>query len=111
MLAVSKELDLPFEKCPTVSTIDGMQGREADIIILDWVVTNRDQLGFTSQNRRANVALTCARRCLITVAHGGLLDEEKGFGKRQWTFPPEILAHWAYLSQLGVVVRCPAVSP
>ncbi|KAL3496469.1 P-loop containing nucleoside triphosphate hydrolase protein [Aspergillus germanicus] len=78
MLAVSKGLDLPYEKCPTVSTIDGMQGREADIIILDWVVTDRDQLCFTSQNRRANAALTRARQCLITVAHGGLLDEEKG---------------------------------
>jgi superfamily I DNA and/or RNA helicase len=60
MLAVSKELDLPFKKCPTVSTINGMQGREVDIIILNWVVMNRDQLSFTSQNRHANVALTCA---------------------------------------------------
>jgi hypothetical protein len=47
----------------SVFMVDGMQGNQADIVIVDWFVTSGElcDLGFTSDNRCANVALTRAR--------------------------------------------------
>lgn len=50
----------------TVSTINGAQGREYDIVILDFPLKNN--LGFLADEKRMNVALTRARNGLILVA-------------------------------------------
>ncbi|KAL2631954.1 hypothetical protein R1flu_016640 [Riccia fluitans] len=60
-----------------VNTVDGFQGREKDVIILSCVraVTERG-LGFVSDEKRMNVALTRAKHALIIVGHGETLKSQ-----------------------------------
>lgn len=52
----------------TVSTVDSSQGSEADLIIVSFVRTGRgSNIGFLSDDRRINVALTRAKHKLICV--------------------------------------------
>lgn len=58
----------PYRKCVTVNTVDGFQGQERDIIVISLVRSNDDgQIGFLSDLRRMNVAITRARMKLIIV--------------------------------------------
>ncbi|XP_027350384.1 DNA-binding protein SMUBP-2 isoform X2 [Abrus precatorius] len=63
-----------------ISTVDGFQGREKEAIIISMVRSNsKNEVGFLSDRRRMNVAVTRARRqcCLIcdteTVSSDGFL--------------------------------------
>ncbi|KAI3905636.1 hypothetical protein MKX01_036545 [Papaver californicum] len=51
-----------------ISTVDGFQGREKEVIIISMVRSNtKNEVGFLSDRRRMNVAVTRARRqcCLV----------------------------------------------
>ncbi|KAF8556616.1 P-loop containing nucleoside triphosphate hydrolase protein [Imleria badia] len=61
-----------------IGTVDGMQGREKDAVIISLVRSNdKREVGFLKEKRRMNVAMTRAKRhlCVVgdssTVRHGG----------------------------------------
>ncbi|OBS20006.1 hypothetical protein FPOA_11728 [Fusarium poae] len=59
-----------------VSSIDGFQGREADIIVFVTVRCNEHRsIGFLKDMRRMNVALTRARSAVIVVGHRATLTQ------------------------------------
>ena len=61
-----------------VYTIDKSQGQERDVIILSMVRSNaKGHLGFITDRRRINVALTRARDGLIIVCNTRMLLEDK----------------------------------
>lgn len=60
-----------------IGTVDGMQGREKDAVIISLVRSNdKREVGFLKEKRRMNVAMTRAKRhlCIVgdssTVKHG-----------------------------------------
>ncbi|MBP8806562.1 MAG: AAA family ATPase [Kofleriaceae bacterium] len=57
-----------------IATVDGFQGREKEAVIVDTVRSNPDgELGFLTDTRRMNVALTRARRFLLVVGDSATL--------------------------------------
>jgi superfamily I DNA and/or RNA helicase len=57
-----------------VDSVDGFQGREKEVILVSLVRSNPDgEIGFLSDVRRMNVALTRARRRLTIIGDGALL--------------------------------------
>ncbi|EIT78592.1 hypothetical protein AO1008_00212 [Aspergillus oryzae 100-8] len=69
---LSQRTGVAFERLPKVLTIDAAQGHEADVVLVDWTVTNserRSDLGFLQENRRVNLGLTRAKGCILSVGN------------------------------------------
>ena len=65
-----------------VGTVDSFQGREKDFIIVSCVRSNKKRsIGFLSNRRRINVALTRARYGLIIVGNETTLSKNSTFEK------------------------------
>ena len=61
-----------------IDTVDGFQGREKEAIVLDLVRSNeRGELGFLTDTRRMNVALTRARRALVVIGDSATLGNHR----------------------------------
>ncbi|CAI6050601.1 unnamed protein product [Clonostachys chloroleuca] len=59
-----------------ISSIDGFQGREADVVVFVTVRCNEHRdIGFLKDLRRMNVALTRARTALIVIGNRSTLTE------------------------------------
>jgi superfamily I DNA and/or RNA helicase len=76
-----------------VKTIDGFQGQEKDIIYISMVRSNNmADIGFLSDTRRMNVALTRAKRKLVVVGDSATLANHK-FYKNFLNYIEEIGAY------------------
>ena len=63
-----KEFFKPYRALVSVNTVDGFQGQERDVIVISLVRANADgQIGFLSDLRRMNVAITRARMKLMIM--------------------------------------------
>lgn len=69
---------LPFIKEEIeISTVDGFQGREKEAIILSLVRSNDSQeLGFLTDYRRINVAITRARRHICIIGNSDMMEKD-----------------------------------
>ena len=65
-----------------IDTVDGFQGREKEAVVICTVRSNSDgEVGFLSDARRMNVALTRARRQLTVVGDSATLGADPFFAK------------------------------
>ena len=72
----------PFRQVISVNTVDGFQGQERDIIIISLVRSNDNgQIGFLSDLRRMNVAMTRARMKLIIFGDKATLQHHTFYRK------------------------------
>jgi ATP-dependent RNA/DNA helicase IGHMBP2 len=73
------EIDPLLKNMPiTVQTIDGFQGQERDVMYISLVRSNeKKDIGFLSDYRRMNVAMTRARMKLVVVGDSGTIGENK----------------------------------
>ncbi|MBL8024307.1 MAG: AAA family ATPase [Elusimicrobia bacterium] len=61
-----------------VGTVDGFQGREKEVILLSLVRSNdQGEVGFLSDTRRMNVAMTRARRLLVVVGDSATIGRHR----------------------------------
>lgn len=72
----------PFHHLISVNTVDGFQGQERDVIVISLVRANDEgQIGFLSDLRRMNVAITRARMKLIILGDASTLTRHPFYKK------------------------------
>lgn len=66
-----------------ISTVDGFQGREKDVIIMSLVRSNeKREVGFLAETRRLNVAITRPRLHLCMIGNSETISKDKFL--RRW---------------------------
>ena len=65
-----------------IDTVDGFQGREKEAIVISLVRSNeRGEIGFLSDLRRMNVAMTRARRELLVIGDSATLSADPFYAR------------------------------
>jgi superfamily I DNA and/or RNA helicase len=65
----------PYHKNISVNTIDSFQGQERDVVYISMTRSNNEQsIGFLSDIRRMNVAMTRARKKLVVIGDSATLS-------------------------------------
>ena len=73
-LQINKLREVITDQKITIQTIDGFQGEERDLIYISFVRSNdKGEIGFLSDIRRTNVALTRARKKLVMIGDSATL--------------------------------------
>ncbi len=76
-----------------VNTIDGFQGQEREVVYISLVRSNaKGEIGFLSDHRRMNVAMTRARKQLVVVGDSATIGNHGFYGN----FLDYIDAHGTY---------------
>lgn len=87
----------PFRSLLAVHTVDGFQGQERDVIFISLVRANDNgQIGFLSDLRRMNVAITRARMKLMVMGDASTLAHHAFYR-----------AFYRYVSERGKVIARP----
>lgn len=74
-LAEASSLLEPLYRYITINTVDAFQGQERDVIIISFVRSNdKGEVGFLSDIRRTNVAMTRAKKMLIMIGDSATLS-------------------------------------
>lgn len=77
-----REFFKPYRPLISVNTVDGFQGQERDVILISLVRANDEgQIGFLSDLRRMNVAMTRARMKLIILGDTTTLTRHPFYAK------------------------------
>jgi len=78
-----KYIDSPeFKNKVTIQTIDSFQGQERDIIYISLVRSNeKGEIGFLSDIRRMNVAMTRAKKKLVIIGDSATIGTHPFYGK------------------------------
>jgi superfamily I DNA and/or RNA helicase len=97
-LAENSEITKPLQKLISINTVDAFQGQERDVIAISFVRSNdKSEVGFLSDIRRTNVAITRAKKKLLMVGDSATLGahpfysqlveffQEKGFYKSAYS--------------------------
>jgi superfamily I DNA and/or RNA helicase len=72
----------PLHKLVSINTVDAFQGQERDIIAISLVRSNdKGEVGFLSDIRRTNVAMTRAKKKLIMVGDSATLGSHPFYTK------------------------------
>ena len=72
----------PLQNQLTIDTVDAFQGRERDVIYISLVRSNaKGEIGFLSNVRRMNVAMTRARKMLVMVGDSATLGSHPFYGE------------------------------
>jgi len=65
-----------------VNTVDGFQGQERDVIYISLVRSNpKSEIGFLSDYRRMNVAMTRARKLLVVIGDSATIGNNAFYAK------------------------------
>lgn len=94
---------LIHEKYPQIeiSTVDGFQGREKEVILLSLVRSNDQfEVGFLKDDRRLNVAITRPKKQLCVVGNMETLERSR----------IKFLKHWANWSEDHAEIRYPDIN-
>ena len=76
----SSDLDLRIKNRITINTVDGFQGQERDAVYISMVRSNDSgEIGFLSDERRMNVALTRAKKKLVVIGDSGTVAAKNKF--------------------------------
>jgi ATP-dependent RNA/DNA helicase IGHMBP2 len=82
MIREDKTLQTALEGQLTINTIDGFQGQERDVVYLSLVRSNaKNEIGFLSDYRRMNVAMTRARMLLVVIGDSATIGKNKFYEK------------------------------